>query len=189
MQSVAGDNWRAALVGDLESLRAALPDKLGSMPNPGVHPQVWESLWTSFPGSWKSLVALFVRRAGRVCDLCTSESGSESEGASLCSECCRVFPTVSVLVSHRTRVHGHRNPFSIRVQGTVCLRCGVDFRSRPRLIAHLGKVRECGQLALEFTILSEASQHEADATDAEAFRAASRAGRHPLAGPPAVAPV
>ena len=168
-------------------MHAVVRDMLASLPCPTVAAAPWEDLWTRHPAAWRGLVALYLRRTA-ASDAEVSESESDDDGEFLCFVCGSTFKSVPALTTHRARVHGYRNPFSIRVEGSSCLRCGIDFRTRTRLIAHLGKVHECGCLALEFPVLSPEAQAAADAGDAALTRVALRAGQHPRAGPPALRP-
>ena len=189
VQSSGGVEWRLALLEDLRAMHSTLHDKLCALPSPDRAPGQWEAFWTAHPVAWRTLISLFVQRSAASEPGPDGDLDTESESEEfLCIDCGVTFHTRAALVSHRTRRHGYRNPFALRVEGSACLHCGVDFRSRARLLAHLGKVRACGLVALEFPQLSVEALAAADAADAAALREALRAGRHPRSGLPPLAP-
>ena len=63
------------------------------------------------------------------------ETESPSDGEFLCADCGSTFPRWA-LQSHRSLVHGRRNPLRQYIVGSRCPSCGVNFRNRARYLAH-----------------------------------------------------
>ena len=72
-----------------------------------------------------------------------------------CYDCGESFQTNAKLCHHAWRDHGYRNPFSIRITGSVCQICRHEFHTRARLLKHLGRTSKCGDIAISLPLLSE----------------------------------
>ena len=56
-----------------------------------------------------------------------------------CYDCGEEFQYKARLRHHQWRLHGYRNPFSLRATGGICALCRFEFHSRARLTKHLGR--------------------------------------------------
>ena len=196
LQGAGGEEWRRDLIKDMEVLKMMLGNTLSELPAPGREPAAWEQLWTRFPGQWKGLISKFLRtvavtekdfigacaRAGVMLTKCEDFDDSDDEW--LCGSCNQVFRSFAVLMAHRAKMHGYRDPMRRKVTGSICPSCGADHRCRLRLRRHLYRSRVCGSLVAEMGDLDEEEVEQADLEEAKATKAAKEKGRFPEAGPP-----
>ena len=77
-----------------------------------------------------------------------------------------------------------------RVMGSLCPFCGLDLRTRPRLLKHFGPkgCQACAMQVAPLPILSEAAIHQNKMEDALAYQAARVSGVPLSNGPPALLP-
>ena len=104
-----------------------------------------------------------------------------------CGECQRNFPSNKALEQHARVIHGARTPIKQFVDASgICPVCTCNFRTRMRVISHLGDPRrpKCRDVILagQLPAVSAAAREALDALDREALKAARHAGHsHALA--------
>ena len=190
--------WKRELTQSLEFARALLPDKLGALPPAASHPEVWEQLWSEFPGEWKAIVRFFFfaraaadpARAHQLAQTLlpnSCHSGPVADEEWFCAECGRDFVTLSSLSHHRAKVHAPRRPARDVCSGSWCPNCGKNFHTRLRVMKHLERGSRACQLALREGRLPRLPDHviqEADARDRALMVELRKHGRFDNAGPP-----
>ena len=72
-----------------------------------------------------------------------------------CYDCCEDVQSKARFRHHQWRLHGYRNPFSLRVAGSFCRFCRFEFHNRARLIKTLGRTDKCADMALELPHLPD----------------------------------
>ena len=63
----------------------------------------------------------------------------------MCGVCCKVFPSLQQLNSHRSLAHGWRHPATdlAKCGRSVCQRCSKQFWTPAKLAAHLKQNEAC----------------------------------------------
>ena len=117
--------------------------KLESMPKPEENVQKWHDLISSWPAQWNQMIDLYFEE--KEDEEATRQKNKDCTGQRnecKCDRCGLTCYTFKELASHRWHKHKMRSPIRNYV-GDVseCPVCGVDFRSRTRLIKHLMETR------------------------------------------------
>ena len=189
LQSVGGLAWRTLVLTDMASLRTAVSPCLDDLGDPDLHPGAWETFVRSFPRQW----TLILKKYLKLPDLDGEALREEPLDVGLwpCGACQRTFPSFAAAGAHRLIVHHQRSTLRLRYAGSVCPHCGVDHRTRHRLLRHLRKgARACVAAAAAETLplLPGDTVAAEDRADALVRRAAKRAGRHAEHGLPVARP-
>ena len=173
--------WVSLLIGDLESLRAAFPNRLSELGSPEQCPEAWADFVSKYPRQWKEIV----------CDWVSSESVCDSRkhppdclpALHICGQCQHSFESVRALRTHQRFAHKQRSSRKAYAgEDGKCQICSVVFSTRLRLIAHLTDTRRRGQRSpcgLQLHLcdpLSPAEVERLDLLDTESRRKARRAG-------------
>ena len=111
----------------------------------------------------------------------------------LCGLCSLTFKSANGGRTHRAKVHGTSRGAFFRnlIVGTKCPACCIDFRSRLRVLHHLGQSGTgCAVLLEEGLVLnpSPAQVAAADLQDRAHRKRCCSNGVHELSGPPCIRP-
>ena len=176
--------WAQLLLNDLAQLRMAVPDKLGSLPDPKLDPRPWVTIMVTCPAEWRELVYLYV---GFVSSLHKPTQDSDEGSEFVCTDCQSKFHTERALKSHCRSKHFHRNPVYQFVDSSgICPGCQTNYHTRLRVLSHITDKRRptCHNyiMAGNCTIISEQELQKCVITDRAARLQAQRTGRtHPQA--------
>ena len=69
----------------------------------------------------------------------------------VCTLCNKTFPTKVQHASHNVKKHDYINPLRLRIYGTSCLCCSVEFHTKFRLFKHLSHSRNRNKCAAFYT--------------------------------------
>ena len=186
--------WRARVVQVCTRLRSVVAPKLDALPPPASSLQAWEQSWLDFPSQWGALVKLFLRKvASQPQPPAVARrqlAAVPPSGEWLCFLCGEEFSTISRLKQHQAAKHGRRQLGFYQVTGSICPSCGADYRSRARLLTHLGPKgsRVCAAAVSALPRLSDAAVYQNNVGDASDRRACRAAGIDRSRGPPRLLP-
>ena len=140
-------------------------------------PQKWIAVWTRYPRQWAQLVKLLPLNDY------DDEVDELPDAFVICEVCSKRFNSARALAVHRSRAHGKKRLAPQLVDGSTCLACRTDFRTRLRLIHHLEySSPKCLEvIASEVQPLSLERARELAAIDASQRRSAKKAGASFLA--------
>ena len=137
--------WVQLLTHDLQILKQALGDRMHDMPDPAKDLHSYWQLAKQFPHEWKQLVHMYFcikddpecqpkRKIEEVPRDCITQH--------ICHQCGIAFSDRKQLAAHNWAKHRVKSSFREFI-GDVseCPVCGVDFRTRARLVKHLSERR------------------------------------------------
>ena len=121
--------------------------KLDELPVPHDDLEPWCSTACSHPVQWKQLIRLCAAKQVEQQSACVAMGHRYLLGAgpqydddlidAACEFCTKAFSSQWALDMHMRHVHQQRALARCYVQGTRYPTCGGDFRSRPRVVAHM----------------------------------------------------
>ena len=127
---------------------------------------------------WRVLVKTFLSEASKY--VTAREVGDDEDEETLCGVvgCGHVSRTRAGDLTHKHHKHGHRSPWSVRLEGTVCPFCGLDCRSILRVRNHMTHSARCATHTMSLPVLDETTQEEVDRAAAAEQRRARSVGIH-----------
>ena len=126
MRTAASLAWRTTLLQYLALLKATLPSQCQELPGPQTSPAAWETLWTTYPIQWSSLVAKFgVRRVRPNCQTAPLLSMTAQDTRwpfQICLPCLRLYGNISPgrPRSRADTKHASHSAAGVVAASTVC---------------------------------------------------------------------
>ena len=153
------------------------------LPCPRIDMIAWFRAACADGAWWKSSVLSLERMSRRHIRVRTRRERTLDCGEFHCDypECTRSFESFSSLMSHKHNCHGYRNPLRLRITGSVCLCCSVEFHGRSRLFRHVAwRSGRCKAYYLE---LEPNTVLDSDALDREVVATRNAVSRKRLRRP------
>ena len=143
-------SWAKAVLGDMQQMRARLPNHLAELGDPSSSSQKWLDLIRTYPRDWKELVRrAFCRPPDPASkkrkvepEICRTVPESQHKFGCTMFGCTATFSTNKAARQHERVVHGCRSPVEQYVGADCrCPVCHKQFGTRWRAIAHLSDPR------------------------------------------------
>jgi len=104
------------------------------MMDPILYPVMWFRFVSAFPGKFRKAVQSAERMDFHAIEFPEKPVADECIICQLCGVTCKGS---NEFYGHVATIHGHRNPFKLRVQGSQCLSCLKNYFNREKLCHHL----------------------------------------------------